>query len=364
MTSRRRLGALLLLPLLALAPACRTARPSSPAPPDSSTARAPAPLSVAVDRRTDGAAPHSLRLALLPLDDARLLAFLEAQEIAFSVGGRRFAERLLYATLDPTAEDALLAAFPGVEAALAPPAPFAAGDAIHADSFSPDRPVGVTLDAGAEGDGGKVEALRIAVLVRPADGSLLPAIRGRVPVSGAGAYLVAGDVAGRSAFVALLRLDLAGAPPVVRQTVPRSHRVEFRSFLLSSAALARILEARSLPPEGGPGGLAVHAIGGREADEVAAALAAEGDELGTTDETVRAGDASESPFGLHRLAVAPAFRPAEGVYRTRLTLVDVAGEPSVTCPHDPGETLLVVGWDAVAPGRSRAGLVRIVPRSR
>lgn len=363
MSRRRRLGVLLGLALLAPAPACRLASPSSPVSPGAAPVGSSSPA-VVVDRRSGRKGPHSIRVAILPADDERLLGVLREEEVALAVGGRRYEERLLYATLDAPAEDALLAAFPGAEASLSPPASFTSGDEIEADAFSPEAPSGVTVHVVADGAADRIDALEIAVLVRPQDGALLPVIRGRVPVSGAGAYLLTGDVAGRRTFVALLRLDIEGAPSVARQAVPVRHHVGIRSFVLSSAALERALSDRSLPARGGPGGLSAQAVPAADAAGLLAALAGEGAAGGSFDETLRSGGATEIPFGLHRLAVAPGFRPGDGTYLTRLTLVDVAGAPSADCVHAPAETVLVLGWDAVAPGRSRAALVRVTPSPR
>jgi hypothetical protein len=308
-----------------------------------------------------GDKPNTVSATAVPVEEAAFRDLLARTGIGLRVAGARGGLVLRYAWLDPAAESLLLGTFGVPEASFSPAVGFGGDDTFVVNHLAGSPPEGFTLHGVASATDGRIDRLSIGVVVRPPDGALLPVIRGVVPARGTGSVLLTGEVGAKRMFVALLRLDLAGEERVGITTSPVLHHVEVLPFLLSSPALTRVLTDLGLPTGGGPGGLVAMPIDRKTAAAAAAALAREGEAAAAEEEQRGSGETLGVPFGEHRLALTSEFRLADYSYLTRVALSDLATLSPIEVPHGERQSLLVLGWDAASPGRSRVVLYRISP---
>lgn len=211
----------------------------------------------------------------------------------------------------------------------------------------------------AEAEGGAL-FLAASAVVRPADGALLPVFRGTAPIPGGGTILLVGESGDRIQFAALLRVTIPGVDPAPPPAAPSRRRAESSVHVLTTAALSRALAACGVS-EAAAAGLGVHCVSEADVERVAAALAAESGRPAVSEVVVEDGAFVEVPFGAAPVRIETLLRPEDWALDCRVH------RPGAETTHavvlEPPDALLLVGWEAGGPGRSRAAIVRFTPLS-
>jgi hypothetical protein len=297
-----------------------------------------------------GSKPHSIAVLELPPDRSALLDALDRTGLGLRGSGIR------YTPLDPRAEQVVLDAFGSAPGAPFTSGRFADGDVIEVSILKDaTSPVGFTLYLVPEE--GRGTTYRAGASVRPANGALLPVLRGELPVRASGAFLVVGEFRHSPAFAAILRFGVEGLAPLAGIHEPSGHRLRRWTFALSSVDLAETLNALDLGEPGGPGGLAALSVPAGRVDSTLAALRRHGDP-----DVDRFGSVpAEFAVGRLRVRLDSDFSVAVYRYRSKLVAEDRPEIPPLGVEHEAGEAILLVAWDADGPGRSRAVVLRLTP---
>ncbi len=342
--SRLAPSAVLVLALALALPACSLLRPEEP--------------SVAVPSIEGGSpgGPHALAAASVSVWS--LPEALAGAGLGLRVAeGERGDLRLRYAAV-PAADgedfDRRLGVAPW---AYSPRAPFGGRGDLTVSAMRGTPPRGFSLTVRPREDGGGLAALDIVALSRPEDGSLLPAIRGRVPVAGPGRILVVGESREALVFAAVLDVATPGASPAPAA----GHALSLSVWQTDTEDLARVLRNAGILDTAGPGGFAARPVTAAEAAGLGAAL----DETGTALDGARVSFTPGRPLALSagpvRLEVVPGFRLADYRYEHRIAVLNREGVPPLAAPQPERDSVLVLAFDALAPGLSLAALLAATP---
>jgi hypothetical protein len=297
-------------------------------------------------------------LAVAPVSTEGLSLALAGAGFGLRVAGERGDLRLRALAPPPTGREGLAAACGVQPWQFSAPVAFRPGDELSVSALAPDLPVrGFTLILRARGDPGRVEALDVAAVARPADGSLLPVIRGEVPVSGPGPVLITGDRDGRLVFAALLLLETGGQ---AASAPTREHLLVLHAFLVPTEELAGLLpggdsgtgepfEARRVPAAAAAG--------------LPAALAVAGRTFPPEERRFTPGTPVTFAVSGVALSIREDFRLADYGYLSRLEFPNRPETRALELSHGERDTVLLLGRDAHAPGTSFVALIRSRPVS-
>jgi hypothetical protein len=320
-----------------------------------------APTSLTVTPTADGK-PHSLSAGTAVVPDSLLGAAVQRSGAGLRTGGDRKGILVRYGVLDSAAEEFLLEALDVGEAAFSPRAGLAFGDEVEVRTSSRNADRGrYSLHLQPRGSDPRIDRLEMGIVARPVDGSLLPVIRAGIPVDGSGTYLITCEAGAGEAFVAFLRIEIAGAPRAGISRADGNHRLTTRSFTVKTRDLSRILRLEDIEERGGPGGFVVSTLGADRIETLAKALLDDGVPGPTAGRVLGQSATTTVRAGGLNLAVTSTFRPSTTRYTTVVTVQNREDVPPLFVVHGDREAILLLGWDAESPGTSTAALIELTP---
>jgi hypothetical protein len=272
------------------------------------------------------------------------------------IAGERAGLHLRAVAAPPDGRERLAAACGVLPFQFSAPVHFRPGDELSVSALAPDLPVrGFTLSLRASRGAAGIESLLVAAVARPADGSLLPVLRGDVPVSGTGPILVTGDQDGRLVFAALLLLDTAGENS---GHLPREHVLEVQSFLVPTGKLDPLLPGGPPAPAGV---FEARRLAAAAAAPLPPALAGPGRVFPPEEHRFVPGAPISLTVPGVALRVREEFRLADWSYQARIEILNREGAPPLEVAHGERDFVLLLGRDAHAPGTSVVILFRARP---
>lgn len=306
--------------------------------------------------------PHTLSAAVIITPTGTFRSAILESGAGLRTGGERKGIRVRYGVLDSAAEEFLLRALQAGDAPFSATVGLAAGNEaqIRSGRTQPDRG-SCTAHVLPHGTGDSLEYLDLGIVAKPADGSLLPVVRGRVPVSGSGTYLICFESGTGEAFSAFLRLDLAGTARAAGTQTHRSHRLAVRSFVVKTTDLSRILRIEEIEERGGLGGIVVESLTQEQAASLAKALVEDATAGPKTNRIIAETATTALQAGGLNLEIGSSFAPSLVNYTTSVTVKNRGTLPPLTVTHSDREVLLLLGWDAESPGTSTAALIELAP---
>lgn len=305
-----------------------------------------------------GEKPHLISAIALPPDGLLLFDAVRTGGIGLRVSGQRDKLRVRHAELDQAALSVLLDALDVSKEEFCRPEPFGPTDSIQVRAMSSDPLAGFTLYMSPGVTGGEVKTFHLGAVVRPRDGSLVPVLRGTLPVPGSGSLLVIGELDGEVKMAAVLTTRLAGrtAPAVVPSA--HLHEIDGEAYELETRELERILETVSLEERGGEGGFAIYRIGKLKLPRVEELLAGATESPVKLAQNFRAGeDLTLDPRSGLRIRVEFTLSDYSYAVETRRK----GSRQSEQLRLADGEAVLVTIWGSDGPAASRALLLRFSP---
>ncbi len=306
--------------------------------------------------------PHTLSAAVVIVPVETFRSAIVESGAGFRTGGERKGIRVRYAVLDSAAEEFLLQALGAGEQNFSATVGLANGDEVQIRSGDKRADCGsCTAHVLPRGSEDLIQFLDLGIVAKPADGSLLPVVRGQVPITGSGTYLICFESGTGEAFAAFLRLELDGAARAVGTPAYQGHRLAVRSFVVKTDDLARILRMAEIEERGGPGGIVVETLSRDQAAALAVALGEEATAGPMTSGIIKKMASSTVQAGGLNLLIGSTFAPSRTSYTTSISVRNRGTLPSLTVTHSDREVLLLLGWDAESPGTSTAALIELTP---
>jgi hypothetical protein len=304
-----------------------------------------------------GGSPEGVDLlAVASVSTEGLPEALAAAGFGLRIAGERGGLHLRSVAAPPDGRERLAAACGILPFQFSAPVHFRPGDELSVSALAPDLPVrGFTLNLRATGGSAGIESFHLAAIARPPDGSLLPVLRGDVPVSGRGPILVTGDLDGRLVFAALLLLETAGENA---GQAPPEHVLGVQAFFVPTGKLDPLLPGGAPAPDGI---FEARRLAAASAAPLPAALAGAGQAFPPEEHRFVPGAPISPTVAGVAMRIREEFRLADWSYQARIEILNREGAPVVEVAHGEWDTVLLVGRDAHAPGTSVVVLLRARP---